>query len=81
MLLPFRNAGTESTCKAIACSYSIGNFYLRSFLNDLKPWSKDIAAVHATGEHEHIGDSVLTEDEPALVLDVETWITEEDGRW
>lgn len=74
--LALQNAGTESTCKAVACSYSIGNFYLWSFLERLEAWSKDIAAVHTTGEHEHV-EIVLTEDEPALVLDVKTGITEE----
>ena len=74
--LALQDAGTESTSEAVACSYSIGNFYLRSFLERLEAWSKDIAAVHTTGEHEHV-EIVLTEDEPALVLDVKTWITEE----
>ena len=74
--LALQDAGTESTCEAIACSYCIGNLYLRSFLERLEAWSKDIAAVHTTGEHEHV-EIVLTEDEPALVLDVKTRITEE----
>ena len=74
--LALQDAGTESTSEAVACSYGIGNLYLRSFLERLETRSKDIAAVHTTGEHEHI-EIVLTKDEPALVLDVKTWITEE----
>lgn len=40
------------------------------------PRGKDIAAVHTAGQYEHI-EIVLAENQPALVLDIQTWITEE----
>ena len=74
--LTLQDAGTECTGEAIAGTNGISNLYLWSLLERLHTRSEDIAAVDTAGQHEHI-EIILAENQPALVLDIQTWITEE----
>lgn len=69
-------AGAEGAGKRVAGSHGVGNLHMRSLVERLAAGSEDIAAVDTTGEHEHV-QIVLAEDEPALVLNVQTGIAEE----
>ena len=66
----------KRACEAVAGTYRVVHFHLGCRLIALHAGRKDVAAVGATGEHEHL-QVVLAEDEIALVLDVETGVAEE----
>ncbi len=70
------DAGAEGAGKRVAGAHGVGNLHMRSLVERLAAGSEDIAAVHTTGEHEHV-QIVLAEDEPALVLNVQTGVAEE----
>ena len=70
------DAGAEGAGKRVAGAHGVGNLHMRSLVERLAAGGEDIAAVDTTGEHEHI-QIVLAEDEPALVLNVQTGIAEE----
>ena len=70
------DAGAEGAGKRVAGAHGVGNIHLGSRLERLAAGGEDIAAVDTTGEHEHV-QIVLAEDEPALVLNVQTGIAEE----
>ena len=63
--------GAEGACERVACSHGVGNLNLGCGLVRHLAGSEHIAAVGSAGEHEHI-EVILAQDEPALVLDVET---------
>ena len=70
------DAGAEGAGKRVAGAHGVGNIHMRSLVERLAAGSEDVAAVDTTGEHEHI-QIVLAEDEPALVLNVQTGVAEE----
>ena len=73
--LAVEDAAHERAGERVSSSYSVGHFDLRRFLEGYVTRSEYVTAVSATGEHEHV-EVVLTQNEPALVLDVETRIAE-----
>ena len=75
-----RHAGEDGGCKGtregVAGPDGIGHLHLRGLLIRLQVGSKDIGSVHAAGKYEHI-KVVLAQQQPALVLHVESRIAEE----
>ena len=71
--IEYRSA--ECAGERITCAYCVSHFNLRSGLERHGARCEHIAAVGAAGEHEHV-EVVLAEDEPALVLEIHSWITE-----
>ena len=74
--LALQDASAESTREAIACTNGIGNLYLWSLLERNLAWGEDVTSVHAASQHEHI-KTILAENQPALILNVQTRIAEE----
>ena len=71
--LAVEDAAHERAGERVSSSYSVGHFDLRRFLEGYVTRSEYVTAVSATGENEHV-EVVLTQNEPALVLDVKTGI-------
>ena len=64
-----QNGGTERARERVASAHGVGDLHLRGGLVGHGAARKDIAAVDAAGEHEHV-EVVLAEDEPAFVFDI-----------
>ena len=73
--LAIEDATYKGAGEGVAGAYGVGNGDLRSLLERYCTGGEDVGTVGAAGEHEHV-EVVLAQDEPALVLDVETRIAE-----
>ena len=71
--LATKDAAHKGAGKGVASTNGISHLYLRGLLKGHLTRCEDIRAIGAAGEHEHI-EVVLTQDEPALVLNVEAGI-------
>ena len=71
--LAVEDAAHERAGEGVAGADGIGYLDLRRFLEGDVTGSENVGAVGAAGEHKHV-EIVLTQDEPALVLDVKTGI-------
>lgn len=68
-----QDGGRESAAKRVAGSYGVGNLHLGRFLKVLQALCKHVAAIRSAGQHDHV-EVVFAENQPALVLNVETRI-------
>lgn len=74
--LALQDACHESACEGIASAYRISHFYLRSLYKRNFARGEHITAVYAAGKDEHL-QIVLAQEEPAFILQVDAWITED----
>ena len=73
--LASQDCGTEGARERVTGADGIGHFNLGGLLEGHLAAGEDIGAVGATGEHEHV-EVILAQDQPALVLDVQSGIAE-----
>ena len=71
--LAVEDAAHEGAGEGVASAYGVGHLDLWRFLEGDMTGSENVGAVGAAGEHEHV-EIVLAQDEPTLVLNVETGI-------
>ena len=71
--LASEDGGHERASERVASANGVGNLHLRGLKIRHGSLREYIAAVDATGKHEHV-EVVLAEDEPALVLEIHPWI-------
>ena len=74
--LALQDACHECTCERITGTHCICHFYLRSLNKRNLTRSEHVAAVYAACKDEHL-QIVLAQEEPAFVLQVDAWITED----
>ena len=72
--LTVEDAAHEGTSEGVACTYGVGHFHLRRFLEGNVTRGEDVAAIGAAGKHKHV-EVVLAQDEPAFVLNIKARIT------
>ena len=70
-----KDGGTERTREGVASANGVGNSYLRSLAERHSARCEDVRAVGAAGEYQHV-KVVLAQDEPALILHIESWVVE-----
>lgn len=73
--LPFQDRGYKRCCETVASPYRVGNLNLGRRLKRHVAWSEHIAAVYSAREYQHL-KIILTEKNPAFVLEVDAGIAE-----
>ena len=74
--LALQDACHESACEGIASAHCISHFHLRCLYKRNFARGEHITAVYAAGKDEHL-QIILTQEEPAFILQVDARITED----